>query len=279
MDGNRFWETVAMSSGAYDRGQLRAPVNEPSSSTLVLSYPHLRPSLEPKRLRREEIWAVADEARRQLCRGPRPKVDIAQIARRTTRLQVNGLAFELRWQFDGAVEDVAGQSVIGSVEHNPTWPTGATISIDSASIGERDDLGRSTAAHELGHAIFDVPTWIWTTQNTSRAETRRYHRTETLERDAADEIDWVEWRANEFMGTFLAPRAMLHRHMHKRAAGLEIPLIESSLRDELPVVCSQAPPPLIDEVVGELADLFGLSVPFIRMRLRRYGLVPVQLLG
>ena len=277
-----------MSSGAYDRGQRRLvepaislgePLDKPSSPTLVLSYPHLRPSLEPKRLRREEIWAVAEEARRQLCRGPRPRVDITQIARRTTRLQVNGLDFELRWQFDGSVEDVAGQPAIGSVEHDPAWPAGATISIDSAFIGERDNLGRSTAAHELGHAIFDVPAWIWTTQYTSSTEARRYHLTEASEREAVAEVDWVEWRANEFMGAFLAPRAMLHRHMHKRAAGLEIPLIESRHRDELPVVCPHAPPPLIDELVGELAELLGLSVPFIRMRLRRYGLVPVQLLG
>ena len=268
-----------MSSGAYDRGQQRAPAAEPRSPMLVLTYPHLRPSLEPKRLRREEIWVVAEEARRQLCRGPRPKVDVAQIARRAVFLQVNGLAFELRWQFDRSVEDEAGQPVVGSVEHDPTWPAGASISIDSAFIGERDDLSRSTAAHELGHVIFDVPTWIWRTQNTSGAESRRYHLTETSERDAAADIDWVEWRANEFMGGFLAPRAMLHRHMHKRAAGLAIPLIEGGRGGELPVVCPQAPPPLIDELVGELADLFGLSVPFIRMRLRRYGLVPVQLLG
>ena len=268
-----------MSSGAFVHEQQRAPADEPRSPMLVLTYPHLRPSLEPKRMRREEIWAIAEEARRQLYRGPKPKVDVAQIARRVVCLQVNGLAFELRWHFDRSVEDEAGQPVVGSVEHDPTWPVGATISIDSAFIGERDDLGRSTAAHELGHAVFDVPAWIRNAQNTVEPATRRHHLTETSERDAAAEIDWVEWRANEFMGAFLAPRAILHRHMHKRAAGLAIPLIESARRGELPVVCPQAPPSLVDELVGELADLFGLSEPFIRMRLRRYGLVPVQLLG
>ena len=268
-----------MSSGAFECGHQRPPVNEPRSPTLVLSYPHLCPSLEPKRLPREEISTVAEEARRQLCRGPKPKVDVTQIARRAVCLQVNGLAFELRWQFDRSVEDEAGQPVVGSVEHDLSWPAGATISIDSAFIGEREDLGRSTAAHELAHAIFDVPAWIRNAQNTIEPATRRYHLTETSERDAAAEIDWVEWRANEFMGAFLAPRAMLHRHMHKRAVGLAIPLIEGGRRGELPVVCPQAPQSLIDELVGELADLFGLSEPFIRMRLRRYGLVPVQLLG
>ena len=246
---------------------------------LVLTYPHLKPSLEPKRLRREEIWSIAEEARRQLCRSPKPKVDIAQIARRTACLQVNGLAFELRWQFDQPVVDDADQPTLGALEHDPSWTAGATISMDSALIGEREELGRSTAAHELGHVVFETPAWIQSAQATSRGPANIYHLTETLERDATAEMNWVEWRANEFMGAFLAPRAMLHRYMHKRAAGLQIPLIENGTRDELPVVCPHALPSLIDELVGELADLFGLSVTFIRMRLRRYGLVPVHLLG
>ena len=56
-----------MSSGAFECEQhhlakpaipVGNPLVEPRSPTLVLSYPHLRPSLEPRRLRREEIWAV-----------------------------------------------------------------------------------------------------------------------------------------------------------------------------------------------------------------------------
>lgn len=246
---------------------------------LVLAYPHQRPSLEPKRLRREEIWAVAEEARRQLCPAPRSKVDVAQVARRAGCLHINGLAFELHWQFDQPVNDDEDRPVFGAIEQDPSWPAGATISINSAIVGEREDLGRSTAAHELGHAIFDVPAWISRVQNTSCTEARRYHLTKASERGVATERNWVEWRANEFMGAFLTPRCMLHRYMHKRAAGLGIPLIETHRCAGLPVVCPQAPPYLIEELIGELADLFGLSVPFIGMRLRRYGLVPVQFLG
>ena len=67
---------------------------------LVSTSPHLSPSLEPRRLRREEIFAVAEEARRQLRRELRSKVDIAQIARRTSFLPVNGLAFEVSRELD-----------------------------------------------------------------------------------------------------------------------------------------------------------------------------------
>lgn len=67
---------------------------------LVFTYPHLSPSLEPRRLRRGEIWAVAEEARRQLYREPWSKVDIAQIARRTSFPQVHGSAFEVSRELD-----------------------------------------------------------------------------------------------------------------------------------------------------------------------------------
>ena len=48
---------------------------------------------------------------------------------------------------------------------------------------------------------------------------------------------------------------------------------------ELPIVCSYAEQSFVDEMIGELADMFGLSEPFLRVRLRRYGLVPGHLLG
>lgn len=87
------------------------------------------------------------------------------------------------------------------------------------------------------------------------------------------EVDWVEWRANEFMGAFLAPRRLLHRHMHKRAAALSIPMVESPYRGELPIVCPYAMIEEVDSLVSELAEMFGLSVPFMEVRLRKYGLV------
>ena len=247
-----------MSSGAFEHEQRRAPADEPRSPTLVLSYPHLRPSLEPKRLRREEIWAVAEEARRQLCRGPRPKVDLIEIAKRTSRLQVNGLAFEARWELDQAVTDDAGQPVFGALDHDPAWPQRATISLNGTLIDGRSELARSTAAHELGHAIFETPAWIQSEAIVAGTPSRNHRFTKSAQEDKAGaEMDWVEWRANEFMGAFLAPRSMLHRYMHKRAAGLAIPMIESGRRDELPGVCPRTLPPLIDEVVGELAEGHG----------------------
>ena len=60
-----------MSSGAFDQGQKYR--DEPVIVLAKPGSPMLAPSLEPKRLRREELLAAAQEARRQLCRGPRVK--------------------------------------------------------------------------------------------------------------------------------------------------------------------------------------------------------------
>ena len=247
---------------------------------LVLTYPHLKPSLEPKRLRREEIWSIAEEARRQLCRSPRLKVDIIEIAKRASHLQVNGLAFEARWELDQAVTDDAGQPVFGALDHDLAWPLRATISLNGTLIDGRSELARSTAAHELGHAIFETPAWIQSEAVTASTPSRTHRFTKSAQDGTAGaEMDWVEWRANEFMGAFLAPRAMLHRYMHKRAAALGIALVEGRSSQELPIVCPYAEHSFVDELIGELADMFGLSEPFLRVRLRRYGLVPKHLLG
>ncbi len=61
---------------------------------LVCTYPDLSPSLEPRRLRRGEIWAVAEEARRQHCREPRSKVE-----------KVDGLALEVSQELDQSDTD------------------------------------------------------------------------------------------------------------------------------------------------------------------------------
>lgn len=62
---------------------------------IILTYPHLRPSFAPQRLRAEEVWAVGEAARTQIFgMTPRPKIDLARLIRCSRQLCVNGLAFE-----------------------------------------------------------------------------------------------------------------------------------------------------------------------------------------
>jgi hypothetical protein len=253
------------------------------SRKLVLDYPHFKPSFEPKRLKAETIWAIADAARMQVCGTTlRPKIEIAQIIRRTRNLVVNGMAFETHWEFDRPVVDDAGHPVAGAVEYDESSPRAALISINCDLLRGRDDLANSTVAHELGHAIFDTPSWIQqaTCGEETAIEMPMHHFQPEPNDDmyggslSASAIDWCEWRANEFMGAFLAPRNLLHRHLHKRAAALGVPLVEGAFMADLPIVNERrASSEALEALLIELAEMFGLSIEFIRVRLRKYQLL------
>ncbi len=253
------------------------------STKLVLDYPHLRPSFEPRRLRSDAIRAVADAARRQICgNAQRPRVEIPQIIKRTRNLIVNGIAFEAHWDLSRPVADDAGDPAAGAVEYDESIPSAALISLNCTLLAGRDDLARSTAAHELGHVIFDTPSWIQQAAkgSSSHAPVQTLHfqpaafEESNGDRLPASEIDWREWRANEFMGAFLAPCGLLHRHLHKRAAALKVPLVEAQSAEALPIInARKADADAMEMLLIELAEIFGVSIEFIRVRLRKYGLL------
>jgi Zn-dependent peptidase ImmA (M78 family) len=253
---------------------------------MIITYPHFRPSLEPKRLRAQEIWAIGEAARAQVCgTTQRPKLDVMRVIRRSRQLSVNGLAFETHWELGRAITDDAGNPVMGAVEHDESWPEAAMIYLNGEEIGDRDDLSRSTAAHELGHAIFDTPSWIQRSRQRSLpfgphgpSPERRFQLASTSETSGQASptigIDWREWRANEFMGAFLAPRHLLHRHMHKRASALGLPMTGTERADDLPVINGRkAGFDAIETLAIDLAETFGVSIDFIQVRLRKYRLI------
>lgn len=245
-------------------------------STAVFAYPHHSSSFEPSRLTARGIWRVGSDARDQFCRHPdHPCIDIAEVVLRSRRLLVNGVRFDTHWECSDAVIDDEGRAALGSVQHDAGSDV-ATIALNPHLIGDRDDLWRSTAGHELGHAIFDVPGWITASGGlVGEASPKR-----VMLRRRQDEgwpkqkiLDWTEWRATEFMGAFLAPRRLLAAHLLRKAVELGLPLtlqhsqgtpvlnIESSGHDGL------------EAVVLELAELFGLSPSFVHIRLRKYRLL------
>jgi hypothetical protein len=84
-------------------------------------------------------------------------------------------------------------------------------------------------------------------------------------------MDWREFRANEFMGALLAPRALLHRELVRRAIGLSLPLRDAG--EDQPVLGKAGDPMRIEELLFDLAERFGVSASFIEYRLHRYSLV------
>lgn len=247
---------------------------------LTLNYPHVRATYEPMRLRAVDIWALGEAARAQILVGlPRAKVDVARIMKRTRQMCVNGLAFETHWEFAKALADDAGQPAFGATEHDDEWPSAAMIYLNAEQLHDRDDLSRSTAAHELGHAVFDTPAWIYRKRQASLpfeatgSQNRRYQSVGQVQ-TGSNAIDWREWRANEFMGALLAPRNLLHRHLHKRASALGVPMAATAADTELPIVDGRkAGLDALETLAIDLAEIFGVSIEFIHVRLRKYKLV------
>jgi hypothetical protein len=238
---------------------------------IVLDYPYWRPSFEPRHLKKEAIWTIGETAREQIC-GPsqRPKIPVAHLMARTRKVRVNGIDVDLCWEIDGSLEDEFGQPTLGCTSHDERWPNGAVICLNGKEIGERDDLARSTAAHELGHGVFEVPAWIARCGRRATS-TRRPQAAKAGESDAA-KMEWSEWRANEFMGALIAPPRLLHRHAHKRAAALGVPM--TSRGNGLPIVNGRkASSDAIEVLATELAEIFGVSIAFIQVRMQKYRLI------
>ncbi len=221
---------------------------------------------EPVRLSAETIRALGADLRRRLLGFVVRPVNPDDLFRRTARLRVNGTQLRLVWDAEHPVHDEEGSPVLGVCEYDPAEPGEVMISLNSDLLEDRPELLRSTAAHELGHAIFDMPAAL--TAGSARAFRSG------LKAPAKDApIDWREWRADEFMGAFLAPRRQLTRAFIREASAVGASI----------AWCGEAPTPCmktsrngwsaIEAIVAALAGEFGLSESFIVVRLRKYGLI------
>lgn len=225
---------------------------------------------EPARLSAEAIRAVGADLRRQLLGMVVRPLDAAALFRRAAKLRVNGHVLGIVWDIDHPVHDDEGEAVLGVCEHDPQEPAEVMISLNAELLADRPELLRSTAAHELGHAVFDMPAAM--AKGTARA-----FRSRAEARSPEAPIDWREWRADEFMGAFLTPRRQLTRAFTREAAGYDIPLRWRG--GEVPTPWLSAAVvgwSVIDAIAGALAEEFGVSESFIGVRLRKYGLVAIK---
>lgn len=248
--------------------------------TIRGSYRHYR-SREPRPMKAQEIWTFAGDIRRQvLGSAHRRAADVREVADRTGSLLVNGVAFALVWDFDNAVHDEDGRPVMGVCEHDPNEPGQVMISINGAEVGSRPEIERSTALHELGHALFDMPAAVHAERQLclefGDEPRRRVFRIVSPGRDPKRPMDWREWRANEFMGAFLAPPEPFHRQLVRlaNAAGLSLVHRPALGKAGLPVVDGRKTSGIgFDQVVDLLADEFGVSREFARVRIGKYRLL------
>ena len=245
-------------------------------ATLRVVYPHFQ-SREPRPLPATEIWALAADARRQILGrvGSEP-VDVVRLVARARSARVNGVAFAMHWDLEHAVLNARGELVMGVCEFDPASPESVMVSLN-ASLEDIPELLRSTAAHELGHAIFEAPAWV--TGRAGRADgnagIRRLNAESAAPAAGSRPMDWREYRANEFMGGFLAPPAIVGRRFASASstAGI-VASRRSKICPGMPSIDTRRNDYLaLEAVVVELSDVFGVSPSFMWTRLRRYDLV------
>jgi hypothetical protein len=245
---------------------------------IVLDYPHSKASREALPLCAEAVWRVAEGARQLICLHPRrPKVEVGSLIARAQRFRVNGVSFRARWEYSDEVLDETGRAVLGAIGHDGRDPETATIELNTKAIGSHQELARSTALHELGHAVFDAPSWVINARQISVPSAtlarRHFLPARSHHWEPRPGKDWPEWRANEFMGAFLAPRTLVHQELVKRAASLGLPMLAQS-GTRLPLVNgAKTESGGLDVLSMDLAETFGLSNGFMAVRLRKYGLV------
>lgn len=255
---------------------------------IILSYRHSPRSALPHPISARDVGQVAGEVRRQLgyTSGAPLKVDHHELVEGVRLVQVNGLRLRIEWALDAPVTDDNGAPALGSCEFDLSLPQHALVYVNTQEIGSREYLERSTTLHEFGHAIFDSPGWIVANRKgqlkISNGPPRVFRFVTTCEEhfcnrsgESAD-IDWSEFRANEFMGAFLAPECSLRDSLYRLCRNMGVPLVNGD--PGLPAGARQADfsgrhGSDLEYAVCELARERGLSPSFIRVRLKKYGLV------
>lgn len=237
--------------------------------TICLTYPHDPRSGAPHTLTAEAIWAVAAQVRQAVGRQDSAWALRADaLVAVATNLEVNRRQIVADWDFAHAVHDEAGTPVLGICETDPAVPGMALVSVNAGMLTNRPDLALSTAAHEVGHIVFDVPAAV--------THPARRYRSVTASAACLDRATLLsERRANEFMGAVLVPPAPLHLRLvvHARAEKLRMVHAPHRGRPGCRVLAANTPSDALSGITAALAGDFGVSDRFIAVRLQRYSLV------
>jgi len=236
---------------------------------LAIAYPSTAAG-DPHRLSAQKIASIASDIRARLFGvQPRP-VDVAALIVKTARLVVNGKPINLSWGLDRPIHDENGHEALGVCENDPELPDTVMISVNASLLAHQPEVIRSTAAHEFAHAIFDMPAAMG-------GNIRRTFRTSVAPAIAKPgaPIDWVEWRADEFMGAFLVPAEKLARVLPKHASALDLPFRWRAAPDgrSVPFVDLDPSEGALGLLVDDLAEAFGVTAAFMSVRLAKGGFI------
>ena len=133
-----------------------------------------------------------------------------------------------------------------------------------------------------GHGLYDMPAAVHERRGLRmeyEGEASRRYRRLGGSLHGSDEMDWNEWRANEFMGAFLAPPVAFHQSLVRLANEHGLPLLNrpSLGKIGLPIIdIRRADVDALEETVDRLGEAFGITPDFARVRMRKYGLITKQ---
>jgi hypothetical protein len=215
------------------------------------------------------LRAVAAQVRRQIkTEEDTSALSLPALIEAGRMVEVNGQRLSVSWEIERSLLDEFGRPVLGICDVDPHEPGWAYIGIDGPMTASRPDLALSTAAHELGHLLFDVPAAITRGERRYRAVASSPQALDRLGRGA-------EARANEFMGALLTPPVVLHTRLlaHARSEALRLTRGPNQGRPGSPIVAGDNPKDAMAGVIAALAGDFGVSERFVAVRLSRYGLV------
>jgi hypothetical protein len=232
-----------------------------------VNYPRGRGG-EPARLAAHEVRAIAVDLRRRLFGAAIRLVEVDELVRKASRMVINGREVEISWDLDNPVVDPEGAQVLGVCEHDPDVPDTAIIALNAKLVRDFPELRRSTAGHELGHAVFDMPAAI----ASGRGRVFRLHAQGFGPTKARD---WREWRADEFMGAFLMPPAMAGKVVAQLAGEIGVPLrwVRLTGTDQAVPALASHSFDAVESIVLGAAERFGVSPAFAAVRLKRYGMI------
>lgn len=247
----------------------------------------------PFYLTNEEVRSVAADVRRQLPAAADGYRLSGETLLRIETIEINSACLDVCWSTEYPVTDTRGEPVLGVCEYDHRgMPDTALISVNAELTRGKEGLLLGTLAHELAHAIFDVPGWQVMACRSGMPGDEAMHRVfRAVTVNAGSLVPSIpkagdrafgEWRANEFMGALLVPRDLLAVRLRHHAEQIGIPCAAEHGRMALP---EQGPPiaaagePASGRagvktaiLLSKLAADFGVSPRFIQIRLLRYGL-------
>lgn len=237
-------------------------------TVITAAYRHSKFTAAPERLTAAEIWAVAHCVRAQLAEDRfERRLALDAVGDRLSRLDINGVAFDVAWDLDHRVFKPGGKEVMAVTEYDRASPDCVLVSVNGPKLRNQDTLMRSTIAHELGHIVFDAPGWVLIPPSAPvHAGLTSFGR----------KNDSRETRANEFMGALLVPSSLLRIDLQrqvKRHRFAPSPRPSAIVSGAPAYDAVSLDSDAVDEVIFGLAERYGVSESLMRVRLDRYDLL------